>query len=149
MVFQVSYFAWLCKERGWFFSLFLSFFLVFVTIPALVCQYQGEVWLQCFCWQTSAGVEDIARQLLSFEGCQHFHVEDFHVLDKAFWKILVKTNEFEIVWLKFLPQLCLTSSAKHSLKMLRDAWIGLCWKISYSTEWTGLRWMMGHIASSK
>lgn len=46
-----------------------------------------------FCWQTSDEMGDIPRQLLSCEGCQHFHMEDFQVLDMAFKKILVKTNE--------------------------------------------------------
>lgn len=50
-------------------------------------------WLECFCWQTSARMGDIPRQLLNFEECQHFPMEDFQVLDKAFkkkfwWKLM-------------------------------------------------------------
>lgn len=75
------------------FPFFLSFFFCYTNST---CQYQGEVCLECFCWQTSAGMGDIPRQLLSFEACQYFHVEDSQVLDKAFKKFWWKLKNLEL-----------------------------------------------------
>lgn len=66
------------------FPFFLSFLLQFQLWSAstkVKCDcsvFAGKLQLE---WEI---FPDIPSQLLSFEGCQYFHMEDFQVLDKAF-----------------------------------------------------------------